>query len=125
MLHSRQRGDSRVAWRRWQTGSVAGVTGQRERLAAAAAEIELAPRTVCARLLHPGGSTEGIEGRRIRQMSASECSRTDHFTNREWNRGSVAGQHLPAGVAVQRAPPPAADAWLRKPRRNSQGRPRR
>jgi hypothetical protein len=67
VLHSRQRGDILVAWREMadRVGR-AGVPGERERLAAAAAEIDLAPRTACARLLHPGGSAEGIEGRRIR-----------------------------------------------------------
>ena len=67
VLHSRQRGDILVAWRK-MTDRVgrAGVTRQRERLAAASAEIDLAPRAACARLLHPGGSAEGVEGRRIR-----------------------------------------------------------
>ena len=45
VLHSRQRGDILVAWREMahRIGR-AGVTGERERLAAAAAEIDLAPR---------------------------------------------------------------------------------
>ena len=73
MLHSRQRGDILVAWREMadRVGR-AGVTGERERLAAAAAEIDLAPRTACARLLHPGGSAEGIEGRRIRYQDVGQ-----------------------------------------------------
>jgi hypothetical protein len=64
VLHSRQRGDILVAWREMadRVGR-ASVTGERERLAAAAAEIDLALPTACARLLHPGGSAEGIEGR--------------------------------------------------------------
>src|SRR5215831_10689320 len=39
----------------------AGVTGEREGLAAAAAEIELATRAARARLLHPRAAAEGIE----------------------------------------------------------------
>src|SRR5262249_40995498 len=42
-----------------------GVAGEREGLAAAAAEIELSPRAARARLLHPCGAAEGIEGRRV------------------------------------------------------------
>ena len=59
VLHSRRRGDILVAWREMadRVGR-AGVTGERERLAAAAAEIDVAPRTACARLLHPGGPRE-------------------------------------------------------------------
>ena len=67
MLHSRQRGDILVAGREMadRVGR-SGVTRQRERLAAATAEIDLAPRAACARLLHPGASAECVEGWRIR-----------------------------------------------------------
>ena len=92
----------------------AGVTGKRERLAAAAAEIDLAPRTACARLLHPGGSAEGIEGRRFARMSASECSRTDQNSRPGMDSAAWQGD-LPAGVTFSDAAP-ATDAWLRKPR---------
>ena len=117
MLHSRQRGDILVAWREMadRVGR-AGVTGERERLAAAAAEIDLAPRTACARLLHPGGSAEGIEGRRIRP-DVGQRVLAHRLEFKTGNRlGSVAGQHLARRRHVQRAPPPTADAWLRKPR---------
>src|SRR5580704_9319327 len=117
VLHSRQRGDILVAWREMadRVGR-AGVTGERERLAAAAAEIDLAPRTACARLLHPGGSAEGIEGRRIRPDVGERvlAYRPEFKTGN--GLGRVAGQHLARRCHVQRAPPPAADAWLRKPR---------
>ena len=43
-----------------------GITGEREGLAATAAEIELAARAACARLLHPCGAAEGIESWGIR-----------------------------------------------------------
>jgi hypothetical protein len=43
-----------------------GVAGEREGLAAAAAEIQLSTRAACARLLHPCGAAEGVEGRGIR-----------------------------------------------------------
>ena len=44
----------------------AGIAGEGEGLAAAAAEIELAARAACARLLHPCGAAEGIESWGIR-----------------------------------------------------------
>ena len=67
VLHSRQRGDILVAWREMadRVGR-ARIARQRESLAAAAAEIDFAPCAACARLLHPGGSAEGVEGRRLR-----------------------------------------------------------
>src|SRR5260370_15220091 len=49
-----------------------GVAGEREGLAAAAAEIELPPRAARARLLHPRAAAEGIEGRRVRP-DIGEC----------------------------------------------------
>jgi hypothetical protein len=85
-------------------------------LAAAAAEIDLAPRTACARLLHPGGSAEGIEGRRIRpDVGERVLAHRPEFKAGN-GLGRVAGQHLASRRRVQGAPPPAADAWLRKPR---------
>jgi hypothetical protein len=42
------------------------IAGERECLTAAAAEIELAARAGCARLLHPGGAAEGVEGGGVR-----------------------------------------------------------
>ena len=98
VLQSRQRGDILVAWREMadRVGR-AGVTGERERLAAAAAEIDLAPRTACARLLHPGGA----------QMSASECSRTDQNSRPGMNSAAWQGSTLPAGVTFsERRPQP-------------------
>jgi hypothetical protein len=62
MLYCRQRDDILVVSREMADGvGRAGVTRERERLAAAATEIDLAPFAACARLLHPGGSAEGIE----------------------------------------------------------------
>src|SRR5262249_2417772 len=43
-----------------------GIAGERECLATAAAEVDLAPRTARARFLHPGGAAEGVEGGRVR-----------------------------------------------------------
>ena len=43
-----------------------GVAGERVGLAAAAAEIQLAPRAARERLLHPCPAAEGVEGRRVR-----------------------------------------------------------
>src|SRR5262249_23733363 len=44
----------------------ASITGEREGLAATAAEVELPTRAAGARLLHPCGAAEGIEGRGVR-----------------------------------------------------------
>ncbi len=41
------------------------IAGNRESLAAAAAEIDVAPRATSARLLHPVGATKGVKRRRI------------------------------------------------------------
>jgi len=43
----------------------ADIAGDCKRLAAAAAEIDVAPRTASARFLHPGCATEGVEGRGV------------------------------------------------------------
>ena len=79
MLHSRQRGDILVAWREMadRVGR-AGVTGERERLAAATAEIDLAPRTACARLpCIQAVPRKALKAGEFAQMSASRRSRTD------------------------------------------------
>src|SRR6516162_6721963 len=88
------------------------VAGEREGLAAAAAEIELPTRTARARLLHPRAAAEGVEGRRVcpdigeRTLAhVPEFKAGDRF-------GGVAGQHLARRRDVERAPTPAADARL-------------
>src|SRR5262249_17334114 len=43
----------------------ARITRERKGLAAAAAEVKLTTWAACARLLHPSGAPEGIEGGRI------------------------------------------------------------
>ena len=69
VLHSRQRGDILVAWREMahRVGR-AGVTGERERLAAAAAEIDLAPRWRLCSTTRPT-PTGGCEFRRLRRAT--------------------------------------------------------
>ena len=89
------------------------VAGEREGLAAAAAEIQLAARAARARLLHPGGAAEGIEGRRVRpDVGERMLAHVPEFEPGNRFRG-VAGQHLAGGRDVERAPAPAADARLR------------
>ena len=73
----------------------AGVAGQREGLAAAAAEIDL----LAARRLRHGSGIQSVprnrvEGRRFAQISASECSRTDPEFEARDGLGGVAGQDL-------------------------------
>src|SRR5262249_5638129 len=65
--HGREFGDPGMAGSEVTHGvGCFGVAGEREGLAAAAAEIEFAPRAARARLLHPCAAAESIEGRRVR-----------------------------------------------------------
>src|SRR5438067_9678675 len=64
----------------------ASVTGEREGLAAAAAEIQFATRAASAWLLHPCRAAKGIEGRRVRPdvgerllAHVPECKAGDRF----------------------------------------------
>ena len=93
-------------------------------LAAAAAEIDLPPRTACARLLHPGGSAEGIEGRRIRpDVGERVLAHRPEFKTGN-GLGSVAVQHLARRRHVQRAAP-SRRRMASETARNSRARPRR
>src|SRR5262249_60948027 len=83
-----------------------GVAGEREGLAAAAAEILLAAWAARARLLHPGGAAEGIEGRRVRpDVGERVLAYVPEFEPGNRFR-SVAGQHLAGGGDVWRTPAP-------------------
>ena len=91
----------------------ASVTGEREGLATAAAEIQLATRAASAWLLHPCGAAKGVEGRGVRpdvgeRMLAHvpECKAGDRL-------GGVTRQHLPGRRHIKRAAAPTADARLR------------
>src|SRR6266446_10100738 len=89
-----------------------GIAGEREGLAAAAAEIELATRTARARLLHPRGAAEGVEGRRVcPDIGERTLAHVPEFKTGT-RLGGVAGQHLARRRHVERAPTPAADARL-------------
>ena len=90
----------------------ADIAGEREGLAAAAAEIQLATRTTRARLLHPCGTAEGVEGRGIRpDIGEGAVAHVPEF--KAGNRLSrVTGQHLARRCHVEGAAAPAADAWL-------------
>src|SRR6266540_4756841 len=87
----------------------AGVTGEREGLAAAAAKIQLATRAACARLLHPCAAAESIEGRGIcPDVGERMLAHVPEF--KAGNRlGGVTGQHLARGRHVERASAPAPD----------------
>src|SRR4029453_5741451 len=92
--------------------SCGGVSGKGEGLAAATAEIEVATRTTRARLLHPCGTAESIEGRRIRpDIGERAVTHVPEFkAGDRLSRG--AGQHLPRRRHVERAAAPATDARL-------------
>src|SRR6266508_2934600 len=89
-----------------------GVAGNGEGLAAAAAEIQLATRTTRARLLHPCGTAEGVEGRGIRpDIGEGTLAHVPEFKAGD-RLSRVAGQHLARRRHVERAAAPATDARL-------------
>src|SRR5208282_181955 len=106
-LHRRKRDDVIVA-RREMADRVgrAGVAGERESLAAAAAEVDVAPRAASARLLHPGGAAEGIKGRRIFPDIVERMLPYRPEFETGYGLRCVARQHLARGRHVERAPPP-------------------
>src|SRR5262245_31461154 len=89
-----------------------GVAGKGEGLAAAAAEIQLAARAACARLLHPCGAAEDVEGRGVPpDIGERTLAHVPEF--KAGNRLSrVTGQHLACRCHVEGAATPAANAWL-------------
>ena len=108
VLHSRQRGDILVAWREMadRVGR-AGVTGERERLAAAP------PKSISRRAQLAHGSCiqavprKALKAGEFAQMSASECSRTDQNSRPGMNSAAWQGSTLPAGVTFsERRPQP-------------------
>ena len=95
VLQSRERGDLFVAGREMADRvGCARVAGQRERLATAAAEIDVAPRAASARLLHPRRAAEGVEGRRIRPNIGERVVAHRPEFKAGNGLGGVAGQHL-------------------------------
>src|SRR5262249_26768803 len=92
----------------------ASITGEREGLAATAAEVELPTRTAGARLLHPCGAAEGIESRGVGpDVGERMFAYVPELQARERLRG-MTGQHFPRRRHVERASAPAADARLWK-----------
>ena len=94
----------------------ARIAGEREGLAAAAAEVLKTSRAARARLLHPIGAAEGAERRRVFPDVGQRtlAHRPELEARKAFRR--MAGQHLADGRHVERAPAPAADARLWKPR---------
>src|SRR4051812_14894403 len=91
----------------------AGITGEREGLAAAAAEILLAFRTASARLLHPVGTAKRLErGRIVPDVGERMLAHVPEIEPGNALRG-MAGQYLAGRRHVERAPAPSADARLR------------
>ena len=85
----------------------AGVTGERERLAAAAAEIDLAPRTASHGSCIQAVPRKALKAGEFAQMSASECSRTDQNSRPGMEPAAWQGSTLPAGVTFsERRPQP-------------------
>src|SRR5262249_50759540 len=90
----------------------AGVAGEREGLAAAAAEILSAPRARRARLLHPVGTAEGAErGRGIPDVGERMIAYRPELEARDALCG-VARQDAPGRRHVERSPAPVAHARL-------------
>jgi hypothetical protein len=108
VLHSRQRGHILAAWREMadRVGR-AGVTGERERLAAAAPPKS---NTRPAQLAHgtciQAVPWKALEAGEFAQMSASECSRTDQNSRPGIDSAAWQGSTLPAGVTLGERRPP-------------------
>src|ERR1051325_10008462 len=93
-----------------------GVAGEREGLAAAAAEILLTARAACARLLPPAGAAEGVERRRVGpDVGERMVLHVPEFQTRNRLR-RMTWQHLAGRRDVERAPAPDADTWFWKTR---------
>ena len=92
---------------------VAGVPGQRQRLAAAAAPVDLAPVARAAGLAHPFRAAEGLEGGvRAPDVAKRMIAHVPEFEARN-GLGGVARQRLAGRRDIDRDPPPAARARLR------------
>src|SRR6266511_4954469 len=90
----------------------AGVTGEREGLAAAAAKIQLATRAACARLLHPCAAAESIEGRGIcPDVGERMLAHVPEFKAGNL-LGAVTSQHYALALHVELPTSPAPDARL-------------
>ena len=125
VLQSRQRGDILVAWREMadRVGR-AGVTGERERLAAAAAEIDLAPRQLAHGSCIQAVPRKALKAGEFAQMSASECSRTDQNSRPGMDRQR--GRAAPCPPASRSASAaPSRRRMASETARNSRARPRR
>src|SRR5262249_23126401 len=89
-----------------------GIAGEREGLAATAAEIELAARAACARLLHPRGAAEGIEGRVIPPVIGERSLAHVPEFEAGYRLGGMTGQHFARRSPVEQTAAPTADARL-------------
>src|SRR6187200_3690 len=96
---------------------VAGIAGQRKRLAAAAAEIDFPELAALARLLHPSGAAIAIEGFGILPDPGDRMIRAHAFELKPGDGfGGVAGQHLAGRRDIEELPAPATHAFLRPQR---------
>src|SRR5262249_136216 len=110
----RKSGELAVVGREMAHGiGCASVTGEREGLAAAAAEIHPATRPASAWLLHPRAAAKGIEGRRVRPDVGERMLAHVPESKAGDRLGGMTRQHLPGRRHVQRTPAPTADARLR------------
>src|SRR5215831_11650959 len=89
-----------------------GIAGEQEGLAPAAAEVLLAPGAASARLAHPVGSAKSAKGRRvapdIRQRMIPDGPKFEAGDRLR----CMAWQYAAPRRDVERAPAPAAHAWL-------------
>ena len=82
-----------------------GVAGKRHRLAAAAAEVDLAPLAAAAGLLHPVGAAERLERRPVGQIAASGRSRTVSKRSQGIVSAAWQGSTRPSGLTLMPVEP--------------------
>src|ERR1700733_14267355 len=98
-------------------GGIAGIAGQREGLAAAAAEIDFPELAALARLRHPAGTAITVEGLGVLPDPGDRMIRPHRFEFEPGNGfGGVAGQDLAGRRNVEELPAPAAHAFFRPQR---------
>src|SRR5882724_7375890 len=93
---------------------IAGISRQRKRLTAAAAEIDFAEFAALARFRHPAGAAIAVEGFGILPDPGDRMVGSHRQEFEPGDRlGGVARQDLAGGRDVEELPAPAAHAFLR------------
>src|SRR3979409_1189725 len=110
---------ARLVQRRQRAGriGIAGIAGQREGLAAAAAEIDFLELAAPARLRHPAGAAITVEGFGVLPDPGDRMVAAHRFEFESGNGfGGVAGQNPPRGGNVEELAGPSAPSpfWAQR-----------